>query len=221
MKPNIPMPLQAFAMALPLCFLTLCFLNVAAAGQESRQAICQSSMDMCLSKAEGKNWKPVYDRCVKARTICLGGQAYVPVAPATPASYLPRGSGLVQDFGSGRDPANADPDTRAAACENGQPRGTHESCKLAEAHDGYGQNFSLVGPGVPMSRIQRVSSVVKCAGGTLALFYPNGRIESCVLDNSGSQTISLTGDSGKVMSCAARNVARFDPEGRVLSCSPF
>jgi hypothetical protein len=53
----------------------------------------------------------------------------------------------------------------------------------------------------------------------VALFSPNGRIQSCALDNSGgTQGISLTDTSGAVMTCAARSVARFDPEGRVLSC---
>jgi hypothetical protein len=211
MKRNVLLRLpQAFAAALPLCFVSL-----AAAGDDgdARQARCQSSMDMCLSKAEGKNWKPVYDRCVKARAICLGGMAYVPAMPANISTVLP------QMDGAGSDAANADPATRLALCENGQPRGTRDNCKLAAAGDGYGQNFSLVGPGVPMSRIQRVSSVVKCAGGTLAMFYPNGRIQSCALDNSGgTQGISLTDTSGAVMTCAARSVARFDPEGRVLSC---
>jgi hypothetical protein len=211
MKRNIPM--AQFLAAI----LSLNLLSQPAGGQDTdpRQAICQSSLDMCLSKAEGKNWKPVYDRCVKARTRCLGGRPYVAPAPTATSSVLPQGSG------PGSDPANADPASRAALCENGQLRGDRESCKLAPAGDGYGQNFSLRGPGVPLSRVVRVSSVVKCAGGTLALFYPNGRIESCVLDNSGTQGVSLTDDSGKVMNCTARSVARFDPEGRVLSCSPF
>jgi hypothetical protein len=77
-------------------------------------------------------------------------------------------------------------------------------------------------------RARRFAKMVSCAGHAkaaswprLALFYPNGRIESCVLDNSGTQGVALTDDSGKVMNCAARSVARFDPEGRALSCSPF
>ncbi len=218
MKRNVPVA-QLLAI-LSSCFLSLlcpCLLSQSAAGQDAdpRQAICQTSLEICLSKAQGKNWKPVYDRCVKARTQCLGGKPYVPPAPTNISSVLPQGSG------PGSDPANADPATRAAVCENGQLRGDQESCRLAQAGDGYGQNFSLLGPGVPLSRIQRVSSVVKCAGSTLALFYPNGRIESCVLDNSGTQGVALTDDNGKVMNCAARDVARFDPEGRVLSCSPF
>ena len=213
MKRKVPVALAI----LFLSFLSPYLLCQSASGQDAdpRQAICQSSLDMCLSKAQGKNWKPVYDRCVKARDRCLGGRPYVPPAPTSNSSVLPQGSG------PGSDLANADPATRAAVCENGQLRGTRESCQLAQAGDGYGQNFSLLGPGVPLSRIQRVSSVVKCAGGTLALFYPNGRIESCVLDNSGTQGVALTDDSGKVMNCAARSVARFDPEGRALSCSPF
>jgi hypothetical protein len=63
--------------------------------------------------------------------------------------------------------------------------------------------------------------MIKCAGGSLAQFYGNGRIESCVLDDYGTQGITLTDMSGKVMTCASKTVARFDPEGRVLSCSPF
>lgn len=166
-----------------------------------------------MASAEGKNWKPVYDRCVKARSTCLGGQAYTPAIVPSIASLA------LQGEGSG--PANADPATRAARCENGQMRGNSSSCTLAAAGAGYGQSFSLVGPGVPLSRIQRSSSVVKCAGGTVAMFYPNGRIESCTLDNYGAQGIALTDDAGKPTICASRAVARFDPEGRVLSCGPL
>ena len=115
----------------------------------------------------------------------------------------------------------ADPATRAARCDNGQMRGDNSSCALAAAGEGYGQSFSLAGPGVPLSRIQRSSSVVKCAGGTMAMFYPNGRIESCTLDNYGAQGIALTDYAGKPTTCASRAVARFDPEGRVLSCGLF
>ena len=199
-------------MALPLCLLSL---GAAGQDEDARQARCQASMDMCLSKAEGKNWKPVYDRCVKARAICLGGRPYVPPMPASVSTVLPQVGGV------GSDSANADPATRLAVCEKGQMRGTRDSCRLADAGQGYGQNFSLVGPGVPLSRIQRVSSVVKCAGGALAMFYSNGRIESCTLDNSGAPSISLTDTNGAVMACAPGTVARFDPEGRAVSCSPF
>jgi hypothetical protein len=152
---------------------------------------------------------------VKARTTCLGGEAYAPALVPSTSSIA------VQDGGSGSDPANADPATREARCDNGQMRGNNSSCRLVAAGDGYGQSFSLAGPGVPLSRVQRASSVVKCAGGSLALFYANGRIESCVLDNYGTQGITLTDYAGKTMTCASKNVARFDPEGRVLSCSPF
>jgi hypothetical protein len=88
---------------------------------------------------------------------------------------------------------------------------------LAAAGDGYGQSFSLLGPAVPLSRTQRASSVVKCAGGKAATFYPNGRIESCILDGGAIET-PLTDISGKVTNCAARMLARFDGEGRLLSC---
>src|SRR5258707_10418177 len=116
--------------------LSMALLNIAASAQgASRQAICQSSFEACLSHAQGKNWKPVYDRCVKTRSACLGGMAYTP--PIAPIS-----SALAMDSGSGSDPANADPATRAAQCENGQLRGDRDSCKLAQAGDGYGQNFS-------------------------------------------------------------------------------
>ena len=191
------------------------FLALSAGAQDSRQALCQASWERCMASVEGKNWKPVYDRCVKARTTCLGGEAYTPAIVPSTASIA------VQDGGLGTDPANADPATRGALCDKGQVRGDNSSCTLAAAGDGYGQSFSLAGPGVPMSRIQRASSVVKCAGGALAQFYRNGRIESCTLDNYGAQGIALTDTSGKTMICASRSVARFDAEGRVLSCGPF
>ena len=191
------------------------FLALSADAQDSRQAVCQESWERCMATVQGKNWKPVYDRCVKARTTCLGGQAYTP-------AFVPSTTSIaMQEGGSGGDPANADPATREARCDNGQMRGENRSCTLAAAGEGYGQSFSLLGPGVPLSRIQRASSVVKCAGGTLAQFYLNGRIESCILDNYGTQGMTLTDTSGKVMICASRAVARFDPEGRVLSCGLF
>jgi len=191
------------------------FLISSAEAQSSRQSICQSAWERCMTLVEGKNWKPVYDRCVKARSVCLEGQAYTPALTPSTVSLA------VQDGGSGSDAANADPESRTARCEKGQMRGDNSSCTLAEAGDGYGQNFSLLGPGVPLSRMQRSSSVVKCAGGTVAMFYPNGRIESCTLDNYGSMGIVLTDYSGKPVTCASRAMARFDAEGRVLSCGPF
>ena len=195
-------------------FLALYF-TLAAQAQDSRQSVCQASWERCMASAEGKNWKPVYDRCIKARSLCLGGQAYTPAMVPSTASIA------LQGEGSGGDPANADPATRAVRCGNGQMRGGNSSCTLAAAGEGYGQNFSLVGPGVPLSRSQRSSSVVKCAGGTMAMFYPNGRIESCTLDNYGAQGIALTDYAGKPATCASRALARFDPEGRVLSCGSF
>ena len=205
-----------FAAALSLCFLSLS----AAAQSDRRQAVCQASWETCLGIVEGKNWKPVYDRCLKARTACLGGRAFTPEVPPV-SSTAPSVIAIEQGFGSGSDQANADVQTRAALCENGQKRGENSSCTLAPASDGYGQNFSLLGPGVPLSRVQRASSVVKCAGGKTAMFYPNGRIESCTLDNYGAPGTSLTDYAGKVATCEARAVARFDPEGRLLSCSQF
>jgi len=53
------------------------------------------------------------------------------------------------------------------------------------------------------------------------MFYPNGRIESCTLDNYGGMGIVLTDYSGKPVNCASRSTARFDAEGRVLSCGQF
>src|ERR1700686_4338523 len=104
---------QALAIAYPMCFLSL-----AAAGQnyhesDPRQAVCEASWQNCLATAEGKNWKPAYDRCLKARSACLGGRAYTPELPASHASTIELGAG------SGSDEANADPVTRAARCENG------------------------------------------------------------------------------------------------------
>jgi len=203
---------QSVILALPLCLL-----SVAAMAQtdlqlaDPKQAVCQASWERCLGTGGGKNWKPIYDRCLKARTTCLGGRAYLPEASQNLSSVLP-------GQGSSNDQANADPATAAAACENGGTRGTRNACVLAQAGDGYGQSFSLLGPGVPLARIQRASSVVKCAGGKPAMFYPNGRIESCTLDNGGALSTSLTDTSGNVASCAARALVRFDPEGRLVSC---
>ena len=179
---------------------------------DSRQAICQANWERCLGNVEGKNWKPVYDRCLKARSSCLGGRAFTPEASPNPVG----GFILQQSATAAADQANADPATRNAACENNQPRGDRGNCVLTAAAPGYGQSFSLLGPGVPLSRIQRASSVVKCAGGKQAMFYPNGRIESCSLDNDGG--LPLTDTSGKVVTCATGSVTRFDPEGRLLSC---
>jgi len=205
---------QIVIAALILCAPVI-FRISSAEAQSSRQTVCQSAWEMCMTQVEGKNWKPVYDRCVKARSVCLAGQAYTPAFTPSTVS-LP-----VQDGGLGNDAANADPESRNARCEKGQMRGNNSSCTLAEAGDGYGQNFSLLGPGVPLSRMQRSSSVVKCSGGTVAMFYPNGRIESCTLDNYGGMGIVLTDYSGKPVKCASRSTARFDAEGRVLSCGQF
>ncbi|HWU56648.1 MAG TPA: hypothetical protein VN175_14155 [Rhizomicrobium sp.] len=203
---------QAVLLALPLCLLSF-----AASGQsdpkqiDPKQAVCQASWERCLETGGGKNWKPIYDRCLKARTACLGGRAYLPEAQQNFSSVPP-------SEGSGSDQANADPATTAANCENGQTRGTRSACVLAQAGEGYGQSFSLLGPGVPLARIQRASSVVKCAGGKPAMFYPNGRIQSCTLDNGGALRTSLTDTSGNVASCVAHALLRFDPEGRLESC---
>lgn len=187
----------------------------APAQQDSRQAVCQASWESCLGFAEGKNWKPVYDRCLKARTACLRGQAFRPqVMPVSSAPFP-----LQQDMGAGSDLGNADPLTHEARCQDGM-RGERGGCTLAVAGEGYGQTFSLLGPGIPLSRSQRTSSVVRCAGGSPALFYPNGRIESCVLDGYGAGRVLLTDYAGKTAACAVRAAARFDPEGRLLSCMP-
>jgi hypothetical protein len=208
---------RAFSIAVPLCFSVL----AAVAQSDPRQTVCQMSWQNCLATAEGKNWKPVYDRCLKARSACLGGRAFTPEIPVVSPSTAVRSIAIQQGEGSGNDQANADPATRAASCENGKPRGDNNSCVLVPATQGYGQNFSLLGPGVPMSRIQRASSVVKCAGGKIAMFYPNGRIESCTLDNYGAMGTPLSDTSGKVVICEVHAVARFDPEGRLLSCPQF
>jgi hypothetical protein len=158
-----------------IIFSLLCLSSppVAAQADDPKQAICQTSWERCLGSGGGKNWKPVYDRCVKARSVCLGGRAYLPKSPPTSSSAI----ALQPMEGSGNDFANADPSTAAALCESGDARGTRNGCVLAPAGEGYGQNFSLLGPAVPLSRIQRASSVVKCAGGKAAMFYANGRID--------------------------------------------
>jgi len=204
---------RMLAVTLPLCFFGL----TASAETDSRQAICQAAWESCLGFAEGKNWRPVYDRCLKQRTACLGGRAYTPEIAPVSASSIPIVP-VQQGFGSGSDTANGDATTSKARCQDRQPRGERSNCTLADAGEGYGQNFSLLGAGVPMARAQRTSSVVKCAGGKPANFYPNGRIESCVLDGYGTQTISLTDTSGKTATCAPRVTARFDAEGRLLAC---
>ena len=128
------------------------FLISSAEAQSSRQTVCQSAWELCMTQVEGKNWKPVYDRCVKARSVCLEGQAYMPALTPSTVSLA------VQDGGSGSDAANADQESRNARCEKGQMRGDNSSCTLAQAGDGYGQTFSLLGPGVPLSRESRAAS---------------------------------------------------------------
>lgn len=201
---------------LPLFLLSAAALAQTEAGPaDPRQAVCQASWERCLGTGGGKNWKPIYDRCLKARTACLGGRAYQPQLSSGMSSAA------IQAQGSGGDQANADPATGAALCEDGKGRGLRDNCVLAAAGEGYGQTFSLLGPGVPLARIQRVSSVVKCAGGKAAIFYPNGRIQSCTLDGGGETATPLTDTSGKVTNCAVHSVARFDPEGRLLACDSF
>ena len=197
--------------------LGICASAAAQTDSKTDSRRCQANWERCLGNVEGKNWKPVYDRCLKARTSCLGGRAFTPEASPNPVG----GFILEQNAGGGSPSdanANADPATRLARCENNQPRGDRGNCVLASAAAGYGQSFSLLGPGVPLSRMQRASSVVKCAGGKQAMFYPNGRIESCSLDNDGG--LPLTDISGKVVTCAPASITRFDPEGRLLSCQP-
>lgn len=216
-----PMMLRRSLLRLrPVLVLSFCLLSPVVRSQSSlaqsdpKQAICQASWERCLGSGDGKNWKPIYDRCLKTRTACLGGRSYVPDVPASfsSSSVLPQ---PMEE--AGVDQANADPATGAALCENGGARGTRNNCVLAVAGDGYGQSFSLLGPAVPLSRIQRASSVVKCTGGKPASFYSNGRIESCTLD-SGELSIPLTDTTGLVRNCAARTRVRFDAEGRLLSC---
>jgi len=202
----------AFSRGKPWLFAGLLLLVGAGAAAQPDSKRCQANWERCLGNVEGKNWKPVYDRCLKARSSCLGGRAFTPeVSPNPVGGFI-----LQQSATAAADQANADPATRLARCENNQPRGDRGNCVLASAAAGYGQSFSLLGPGVPLSRMQRASSVVKCAGGKQAMFYPNGRIESCSLDNDGG--LPLTDTSGKVVTCATGSVTRFDPEGRLLSC---
>ena len=212
---SILAPVRRIAAA--FLFLVCMTLAVSAQGNAGRQAVCQANWQNCLGTAEGKNWKLSYDRCLKARSACLKGQAFTPEASPNPTGGFLRETetAIGQMGGAGSDMANADPMTRAARCGDG-PRGERMNCTLAQASEGYGQTFSLLGPGVPLARIQRASSVVKCAGGRTAGFYPNGRIESCTLDNDGG--LQLTDMSGKVTLCGAHSITRFDPEGRLLSC---
>ena len=101
MRPPISLPLQSVRLAAVLA-LPFCFLSLAASGQtdasqtDPKQAICQASWERCLGTGGGKNWKPIYDRCLKSRTACLGGRAYVPDVPARFSS----GPVLRQEVGS-------------------------------------------------------------------------------------------------------------------------
>ena len=117
-------PGQTTVAALAFC-VPMIFPTFAAHAQDNRQSVCQASWERCMASVEGKNWKPVYDRCVKARSTCLGGQAYTPAIVPSTASIVMQGEG------SGGDPANADPATRAARCDNGQMRDDNSSCALA------------------------------------------------------------------------------------------
>src|SRR6478752_5775390 len=99
-------PGQISVAALAFC-IPMIFSTFAAQAQDSRQSVCQASWERCMASVEGKNWKPVYDRCVKARSACLGGQTYTPAIVPSSASIA------VQGEGSGSDAANADPATRA------------------------------------------------------------------------------------------------------------
>src|SRR3569832_282459 len=124
---------QSVILALPLCLL-----SVAAMAQtdlqlaDPKQAVCQASWERCLGSGGGKNWKPIYDRCLKARTTCLGGRAFVPDVPQNFSSAATLATG---DAGS--DQANADPATAAILCENGEARGARTGCVLAAAGEGY------------------------------------------------------------------------------------
>jgi hypothetical protein len=116
---------RSVILALPLCLLGFAAMGQDDAGSsDPRQAVCQATWERCLGTGGGKNWKPIYDRCLKARTACLGGRAYLPDLPQTSSSIL-------QGQGSGDDRANADPATEAANCENGQTRGARSLCVLA------------------------------------------------------------------------------------------
>src|SRR5438477_2362758 len=112
----------------PLLILFFCMLSAASRGQseDPKQAICQASWERCLGLGGGKNWKPIYDRCLKARSACLGGHAYLPDVPQNTSS-------LPQAAESDSDQANADPATPGARCANGEARGARNACMLAEA----------------------------------------------------------------------------------------
>ena len=136
----------------------LALLTGAADAQDSRQAVCQASWERCMASVEGKNWKPVYDRCVKARTTCLGGETYTP-------AYVPSSSSIpLQQSELGGDPANADPATRAALCDKGQARGENRSCTLAAER---------------MALTDTSGKVMTCASRAVARFDPEGRVLSC------------------------------------------
>src|SRR5438477_3292018 len=114
----------------PLLILFFCMLSAASRGQseDPKQAICQASWERCLGTGGGKNWKPIYDRCLKARTACLGGRSYQPDVPQTASSVLPNGSAGGGSPSDSVANANADPATLSARCENNEVRGARAGC---------------------------------------------------------------------------------------------
>src|SRR5690348_14543542 len=94
----------------PILITASCFLSLAANGQpDPKQAVCQTAWERCLGTGGGKNWKPIYDRCLKARTACLGGRSYQPDVPQTISSVLPDGNAGGGSPGDSVASANADP----------------------------------------------------------------------------------------------------------------
>jgi hypothetical protein len=159
-----------------------CCFGAAGAGQgeDPKQAICQASWERCLGTAGGKNWKPIYDRCLKARTTCLGGRAYLPQSANFSSAVLLEPAG-----GSGSDQANADSGDSGALLRKWRATRGPQRLRACGGGRRLWPELQPARSGVPISRTQRASSVVKCAGGKPAMFYPNGRIESCTLDNGG------------------------------------
>ena len=121
---------------------------------------------------------------------------------------------------TGYDKSNADKNSERAICSGGVPRGHSLNCTLANDIEGQGQVFTLSpGPNVPVSRAHRGSQLVKCAGGTQASFFANGRIKSCTLDNNGAGPLPLMDNQGELETCSKGQTAVFDPEGRMISCN--
>jgi hypothetical protein len=205
-----------FLMVFPQCPTTAAL----AQSLGSRRAICQPVWDSCLTNTVGDHWLPIFAKCRIETSACLAGRTTgrprnIRVPPQPHKQDIPTSS----DTLASNDPKEADLSTRMTLCDDGRALGDRSSCTLAHYNEGYGQSFNLQGSNILMSSGARGASIIKCAGGAAASFYPNGRIQSCKLDRNGEFGISLVDETGRLIVCPNHSSAHFDPKGRVVSCS--